>query len=27
MQTQETQELFGATPSTTTPSSLYDVFA
>jgi len=27
MQTQETQELFGATPSTATPSSLYDVFA
>jgi hypothetical protein len=27
MQTQETQALFGATPSTTTPSSLYDVFA
>jgi hypothetical protein len=27
MQTQETQALFGITPSTTTPSSLYDVFA
>jgi hypothetical protein len=27
MQTQETQALFGTTPSTTTPSSLYDVFA
>ena len=27
MQTQETQALFGITPPTTTPSSLYDVFA
>jgi hypothetical protein len=27
LQTQETQALFGITPSTTTPSSLYDVFA
>jgi hypothetical protein len=27
MQTQETQALFGIAPSTTTPSSLYDVFA
>jgi hypothetical protein len=27
MQTQETQALFATTPSTTTPSSLYDVFA
>ncbi len=27
MQTQEMQTLFGATPSATTPNSLYDVFA
>jgi hypothetical protein len=27
LQTQETQALFATTPSTTTPSSLYDVFA
>jgi hypothetical protein len=27
MQTQETQALFGTTPATTTPNSLYDVFA
>jgi hypothetical protein len=27
MQTQETQSLFGLTPSTSNPSSLYDVFA
>jgi hypothetical protein len=27
MQTQEMQTLFGTTPATTTPSSLYDVFA